>query len=189
MSASEPMLDELNREPPLDADVSLEGYFRIDLPFRWQWEEWFLELSDPALGVQFRLFLASCGQIPAGSLPRNSALCSKLIGGRTEESSLEEALVLWLPHSDGRRYWPPLVPLIEEAWARKRGKQSKEAERKRRERLAFNLRKLGLSDEGSNFREVQDAVIAHLSLNGKWNFEAVKEAVQAANILPKARST
>ena len=182
MSSLEPIPDEIDREPPLDADVSLEGYSRIDLPFRWQGEEWFLEISDAALGIHFRLLLVSLLQVPAGSLPGSSGLNSRLIGGTKNEGSLQEALSLWILHNDGRRYWPQLVPLVEDAWARKRGKQTKEAERKRRERLAINLRKLGLTDEGSKFTEVQDAVIAHLPPNGKWTFESVKAAAQAARI-------
>ena len=54
MADLDPIPAELRREPPLNADVSLEGYSRIDLPFRWQGEEWFLELSDAALGCVIR---------------------------------------------------------------------------------------------------------------------------------------
>lgn len=187
MADLDPMPAELLREPPLNADVSLEGYSRIDMPFRWQGEEWFLELSDAALGVHFRLYLASLLQVPAGSLPGNSDLCSKLIGGRAEKTFLQESLAQWIVHLDGRRYWPPLVPLIEDAWARKRGKQTKEADRKRRERLAINLRRLGLAEDGSNNTEVQNAVIVHLPLDGNWTFEAVKIAVHAANIIGPVR--
>lgn len=174
-------------EPPLPAEVTLQGYTTLDIPLDWHGEDWALPLSDAVLGLHYRLIWLSLRQSPAGSIPGDPEMCRYLLQGNVDRSALDEALDLWPAYSDGRRYWPRLVSIIEAAWARYKGKQSKDAVRKRRERLASQLRQLGLTDDGSRNADVLDAVIAQMPQGAKLSMTEVRNAAMAAGIIGPVR--
>lgn len=173
-------------EPPLEAEVSLGGFDRIDMPIDWMGEDWALEMDDAALGALWRLVGASLRQSPAGSLPGPRERVMLLVSAARPEA-LDAALRLWPLHSDERRYWPRLVPLIEEAWSRKRGRRGKDADRKRRERLRAQLIRAGCTPTGAANRDVQDAVLAELG-DGRLTEVGVLEAAQRAGAISSVRS-
>lgn len=182
---SERQKQQARPEPPLEADVSLGGFDRIDMPIDWMGEDWALEMDDAALGALWRLVGASLRQSPAGSLPGARERIVLLVPAAIPDA-LDGALRLWPLHSDGRRYWDRLVPLIEEAWSRKRGRRTKDAERKRRERLRVQLVRAGCTVTGAANRDVQDAVLAELG-DGRLTEVGVLEAALRAGVVSPVR--
>ncbi|MCD9148505.1 hypothetical protein [Pseudophaeobacter flagellatus] len=174
-------------EPPIEADVSLGGFERIDMPIDWLSEEWALGLSSAGLGAVFRLYAVSLRQSPAGSLPCTVADIEQLVPRSVASEELKEALSLWHSCSDGRRYWSRIVPLIEDAWGRKKGKKTKDAMRKRRERLAVKLMECGMTENGAKFHEVQDMVLAALPDGAQLTTKNVMNAATAAGLVGNVR--
>jgi len=174
-------------DPPIEADVFLGGFDRIDTPIDWLAEQWALNLSSAALGAIFRLFAISLRQSPAGSLPGELIMIEQLVPRSVGRAELEEALTLWRMCSDGRRYWSRVVPLVEEAWGRKRGKKTKDAMRKRRERLAAKLMECGLTEDGAKYQEVQDLVLAELPDDARLTTQNVMNAATQAGIIGNVR--
>ncbi|MER5172652.1 hypothetical protein [Thioclava kandeliae] len=173
-------------EPPIEAHVSLNTFEQIEMPIDWLSEEWALGLSHAALGIMFRLYSASIRQSPAGSLPGCPDQICRLVAGLERGDDIAEALALWPVHSDGRRYWARCVPLIEAAWGRRKGKTSKDALRKRRQRLGEQLIKCGLSQDGAANRDVQDMVLAELG-EGRLELRLVHDAASRAGIIGPVR--
>ena len=174
-------------EPPFEADVFLGGFERIDTPIDWLSEEWALGLSSAGLGAVFRLFAASLRQSPAGSLPNALIDIEQLVPRSVERDHLDEALGLWHSCSDGRRYWSRMVPLIEDAWSRKKGRKTKDAMRKRRERLTAKLMDCGLSEDGAKFHEVQDLVLAEMAEGEQMTTKNVMNAAKRAGVVGNVR--
>lgn len=170
-------------EPPVEADVSLGGFERIDMPIDWLTEDWALELSVSALGAMFRLFTASLRQSPAGSLPGDEALIASLVPGDLPLDVLADVLPLWPLCSDRRRYWFRGVPCIEEAWSRKRGKATKDATRKRRERLKALLVRCGCTETGAASSDVQALVMAEIADGERMTERAVFDAATRAGVI------
>jgi hypothetical protein len=175
-------------DPPYDADVYLGGFDRIDMPIDWLSEDWALGMSPAGMGVLFRLYTISLRQPTAGSLPADPALIAMLLPANTPIDARNEALSLWHQCSDGRLYWDRVVPLIEDAWGRKRGKATKDSLRKRRERLAQQLVKCGLSEDGAKFHEVQDAVMDQIPDGARHTFDVVYNAAKAAGVIGNIRT-
>lgn len=175
-------------EPPLDPEVTLQGYTTIDLPIDWMSEDWALPLDDAVLGVHQRLLWVSLRQSPSGSIPGDIILIRYLLTGNVDRDALDSALDLWVTCSDGRRYWPRLVPVIESAWARYKGKQGKDAARKRKERMSAQLRLLGLTEDGSRNQDVIDAVWAQMVQGARISLSEVRNAAMAAGVIGSLRS-
>lgn len=169
-------------DPPYDPDVSLGGFDRIDMPIDWLGEDWALDLDDSTLGCMFRLLQASLRQSPAGSLPGDLSRVMRLAGIEAGGPAFHRAMVLWPTHADNRRYWARLVPVIEEAWGRKKGRVTKEGLRKRRERLAAQLVKAGLTEIGAASHDVQDVVFAELG-DQRMTEENVLQAAMRAGVV------
>lgn len=174
-------------DPPIEPEVTLAGFERIDMPIDWLGEDWALSLSSAGLGAVFRLFTSSLRQCPAGSLPGSDLLVKAAVAGPFEGDDLREALALWELHSDGRRYWPRIVPLIEEAWSRRRGKTSKDATRKRRERLRDQLIKAGCTPTGAANADVQAMVWAELGDDARLTLQNVVDAATRAGVIGPIR--
>lgn len=186
------MQDQVNRfdnypEPPIEAEVSLGGFERIDMPIDWLVEEWAVGLSSAGLGALFRLYAVSLRQSPAGSLPGTVHAIEQIVPRSVGSEELREALELWPMHSDGRRYWARIVPLVEDAWGRKRGKRTKDAMRKTRERLAKKLMELGVSENGAKFGELQDMVLDELPDGARLTTKNVLDAATRAGVLGNVR--
>ena len=165
-------------EPPIEAEVSIKTFDMIDMPIDWLGEEWALSLTDDQMGQMFRLIMASLRQVPAGSLPGDHDQLQRLTGLVPDPV----VLGIWQECSDGRRYWERLVPVVESAWSRKRGKQTKDAERQRRRRLMLHLVRAGLTETGARNHEVQDAVFIELGAQ-KLTEQNVFNAAQAAGLI------
>ncbi|WP_323783833.1 hypothetical protein [Leisingera sp.] len=174
-------------EPPIEAEVSLGGFDRIDMPIDWLVEEWAVGLSSAGLGAVFRLYAVSLRQSPAGSLPGTVHAIEQLIPRSVGDAELKEALELWPMHSDGRRYWARIVPLVEDAWGRKKGKKTKDALRKRRERLAKKLMECGVTENGAKFHELQDMVFDELQDGAQLTTKNVMEAATRAGVIGNVR--
>lgn len=174
-------------EPPLEPDVHLGGFERIDMPIDWLGEEWALGLSAAALGTLFRLYGVSLRQSPAGSLPADPVCVSVLVPGEVPTGALAEVLELWPVHADGRRYWSRVIPFIEDAWSRRKGKTSRDTQRKRRERLRNQLIKCGLTDVGAANHDVQAAVLAEMFDGDRLTFDAVFNAATRAGVIGPVR--
>jgi hypothetical protein len=166
----------------------LAGFGWIDMPMDWLGEDWLTDLSDAARGIMWRLIHTALRQTsPAGSLPGKVSAVAELIGRAPDYAPLIEALALWEVCSDGRRYWWRLVPVVESAWGRVRNTKTKDAERKKRQRLAEKLRECGLTDVGSRNRDVQDAVLAQMMDGDKITSRAVFDAATAAQVIGTVR--
>lgn len=174
-------------DPPIEAEWSLAGFDRIDMPIDWLGEDWALEFSTAGLGAMFRLMAISLRQSPAGSLPGSDHRLAMLMPQNMSREALDEALMHWQMHSDGRRYWDRLVPLIEDAWGRKKGKRNKDALRKRRERLRDQLVKCGLTEIGAKNSDVQDLVLAELPDDARMTFGNVHDAATRAGVIGPVR--
>lgn len=170
-------------DPPVEVDVSLGGFDKIDMPIDWLTEEWALALSAGGIGVMFRLYAASLRQAPAGSLPAAEALIVSLVPGELPAEHLAEALPLWPVCSDGRRYWFRGAACIEDAWGRKRGKHTKDAERKRRERLKALLVRCGCTETGAASSDVQALVTAELPDGARMTERVVLDAATRAGVI------
>jgi len=174
-------------EPPIEADVFLGGFDRIDMPIDWLNEDWALDISAAGLGVMFRLYGVSLRQSPAGSLPGDEVKLAAVLPASVPREALDEALTLWVVHSDGRRYWTRVVPFVEDAWSRRRGKTSKDAIRKRRERLCIQLRKCGLSEVGAANGDVQAQVMDEIPDSARMTFQVVFDAATQAGVIGPVR--
>lgn len=174
-------------DPPIEAEVTLLGYTTIDMPMDWHTEEWALPLSDAVLGAMYRLAFKSLRQAPAGSLPASPDSCLLLLEGRADRAAVLEALEFWEECSDGRRYWARLVPVIETAWRRYKGKQSADATRKRRERMGKQLQALGVTEAGAKNRDVLGAVFAQMRQGAPLSLGEVRTAAMAAGVIGNIR--
>lgn len=174
-------------DPPIEAEVTLLGYTTIDMPMDWHTEEWALPLTDAVLGAMYRLAFKSLRQAPAGSLPASAESCLLLLEGCADRGAVLAALEFWEECSDGRRYWPRLVPVIETAWRRYKGKQSADATRKRRERMGKQLRVLGVTETGAKNRDVLDAVFAQMRQGAPLSITEVRTAAMAAGVIGNIR--
>lgn len=170
-------------DPPYDPDVNLSTFDHIDMPMDWLAEDWALGLSAAGLGVLFRLYAVSLRQATAGSLPADRLRIQTLLQGDAPGAALDEALELWPLHSDGRRYWPRIQSVIDAAWARRRGKKTKEAMRKRRERCKAQLIKVGLTEQGASNRDVLDLVLAEIPEGERLTFQNVYAAAERAGAI------
>lgn len=187
MTAEPEMTEATQPDPLIEADVYLGGFDRIDMPIDWLTEDWALDLSAAGLGALFRLYHVSLRQGTAGSLPGCETRVAMLLPSNIPTEALQEALGLWTLCNDGRFYWSRIVPLIEDAWSRKRGKRTKDAMRKRRERLAEQLVKCGVTETGAASHEVQNMIFDEVPDGARLTVDTVFNAATKVGLIGNIR--
>ena len=115
----EPYLTELSSiDPPIlpGTDLRCERWFNLDIVSLQNSE--FIHTANPAeFMAGFLLWTRSFHQVPAGSLPNNEAVLSKLAGGYNYQSASWKkirtmALHGWALCSDNRLYHPMVTDAI-----------------------------------------------------------------------------
>jgi hypothetical protein len=107
-------------EPLVPAEVDLRDFSQMfmDIDRVLKSETWMLGTSDEK-AASVTLWWESWHQVPAGSLPSNDRVLSKLSGAEQWRKSREMVLKNWQPCSDGRLYHPVVAEKALEAWLEK----------------------------------------------------------------------
>lgn len=135
--------------PLVESAVDLTIFRRFEMPVDLLLSEPFVHLRDDptAWRAQMELVAVSWRGSPAGSLGTSNVMLAAQAGfGSDVEAWLavaDKVLRWWTVCSDGRIYFEPLVPVVEDAWQRVDKKRAGDTGRKRLSRVKAKLRDIG----------------------------------------------
>lgn len=105
--------------PLVPADVDLRDFPQVMVNAR-KWRDTYYFKSGTAFVGAFTLMANSWHQVPAGSVPNDDRALSVLSGlGRKWRHRRADILQYWVLCSDGRYYFPDLVPFAISGWKKK----------------------------------------------------------------------
>lgn len=134
--------------PLVDAEIDLTLFRRIELPVELLSDPAFTELSAAAFRAQVNLVFEAWRGAPPASISAVETAQARMAGMGEDVAAWrrvrDECLAHWTYCSDGRFYFEPIAPAVEDAWERVNKKRGGDAWRKKKSRLLQALEQVGV---------------------------------------------